>query len=103
MSRDWVLFSIKLIFAFGGIVALVAFVIVPLWRMLRTGPDPDVLNPYAKLPDLDEEEEELDIPVGGDQRMPGRAELLELARKDPRLTATLVSNWLKEKKKEKRK
>jgi len=98
MSREWVLTSVKLIFAFGGIVAIVAFVIVPLWRMLRTGPDPDALNPYAKLPDL-EEEEELEVPIGGDSRLPARSDLLEMARKDPRLTATMVSNWLKEKKK----
>ena len=97
-SRDWILTAVKLIFAAGGVLAIVAFVIVPLWRMLRTGPDPDALNPYAKLPEPGEEEEELEIPVGGDQRMPGRAELVEMARRDPRRTATLVSKWLRERK-----
>lgn len=87
----------KLVFAFGGVIALVAFVIVPLWRMLKTGPDPDVLNPYAKLP-LPEEEPELEIPVGGDGKKLDRSQLLELARKDPRAAATLVSQWLREKK-----
>lgn len=97
MSHDSILIAVKLIFAAGGLLAVVAFVIVPLWRMLRTGPDPDVLNPYARLPEPDEEEE-LEIPIGGDKRMPSRTELMELARNDPRLTATTISNWLKEKK-----
>jgi flagellar biosynthesis/type III secretory pathway M-ring protein FliF/YscJ len=98
-SKEWVLTAVKLIFAFGGVIALIAFVVLPLWRMLNTGPDPEMLNPYAnvKLPE-EEEEAELEIPLGGKGKMPGRAELLEMVRKDPRLTANLITKWMQEKK-----
>jgi len=96
-SKEWVLTAIKLIFVFGGAVALAAFVIRPLWRMLKTGPDPDVLNPYARLP-APEEEPELDIPVGGVAKKLDRGQMLDMARKDPRMAANLVSQWLREKK-----
>lgn len=96
-SKEWVILAVKLIFAFAGLGALVAFVIVPLWRMLKTGPDPDVLNPYAKLP-LPEEEPELNIPVGGEAKKPDRSKMVDLARSDPRAAASLVQQWLREKK-----
>jgi flagellar biosynthesis/type III secretory pathway M-ring protein FliF/YscJ len=86
---------IKLIFAGVGIVALVAFVLVPLWRMLRTKPDLDRIIPDYTLLD-EEEEEELQIPVG--RQKPDRTQLLNMARSDPRKTAMILSRWLRDRK-----
>jgi flagellar biosynthesis/type III secretory pathway M-ring protein FliF/YscJ len=98
-SEASIVVVIKLLFAVLSVAALVAFVIRPLLRMIRTGPDADVLNPYAKLPPPGEEEEaELEIPTGGDREKPDRAEILDMARKDPREVATLIQRWLREKK-----
>lgn len=96
-SREWIVTAVKLIFVFAGVIALIAFVVVPLWRMLRTGPDPTVLNPFANLPSA-EEKTELEIPVGGDPRKLDRAALIEMAKKDPRAAARFVSELLREKK-----
>jgi flagellar biosynthesis/type III secretory pathway M-ring protein FliF/YscJ len=98
VSHVSVLFAVKILFAAVAVIAAVAVVVLPLLRMIRTGPDPDVLNPYAKLPAPDEEGAELEIPLGGDRKPPSRAEMIEMARKDPRQVATLVSKWLREKK-----
>jgi flagellar biosynthesis/type III secretory pathway M-ring protein FliF/YscJ len=96
-SQEWIVTIVKLFFAAGGVVAIVAFVIVPLVRMLRTGPDAELLDPYSKLPES-VEGEELEIPVGGEKRKLERGDLVAFARRDPRLAATLVSRWLRERK-----
>lgn len=91
-NQQWMLTVIKLIFAGAGIVAVVYFVLVPLWRMLRTRPDIDLNIPDYTLLD-DEEGEELQIPVGGQK--PDRTQMLELARSDPRRTAVILSRWIR--------
>ena len=93
-NQQFMLGLIKLIFAGLGIGALVLFVLLPLWRILRTKPDVEMMIPDYTL--LDEEEEELQIPLG--QQQPDRTELLNLARSDPRKTALIVSSWLRSKK-----
>ena len=96
--QDSILLIVKVLFAGVAVLAAMAFVVLPLLRMIRTGPDPDLLNPYAKLPAPDEEEAELEIPLGGEKKKPGRGELLDMARKDPRQVSILVSRWLRERK-----
>jgi flagellar biosynthesis/type III secretory pathway M-ring protein FliF/YscJ len=92
-SQAAVLAIIKLLFAGLAVAALVAFVIVPLVRRLRAGPDPSAYLPTYELPD--EELDELEIPLGGAK--PDRAALINMVRDDPRRAAMVVSRWLRSK------
>lgn len=92
-SQDAVLAIIKLLFAGLAIVALVAFVIVPLVRRLRAGPDPAAYMPTYDL--AEEDIDELQIPVGGAK--PDRAAMINMVRDDPRRAAMMVSKWLRTK------
>ncbi len=92
-SQAAILAIIKLLFAGLAVAALVAFVIVPLVRRLRTGPDPANFMPSYELPE--EELDELEIPVGGAK--PDRAAMINMVRDDPRRAAMMVSQWLRTK------
>lgn len=93
MDPDKVTLLIRLVFTAAAIVAVVVFVLRPLWRMLRAKPDMDLHVPdfTAQL-----EGEELEIPADAEAGLPERRELVERARSDPRSTALLVQRWLKE-------
>ena len=93
-SNDLILFSLKAFFAAVGLFAVIFFVLLPLWRVLRTGPDPDILNPQYLEPEEDVDSE-LEIPTGGERKTPERGEIIEAAKQDPRMTATLISKWLR--------
>jgi flagellar biosynthesis/type III secretory pathway M-ring protein FliF/YscJ len=88
---------IRLAIAAGVVAALLWFVIRPLIRTWRQQPDPERLMP--KLPTLPEEE--LQIPVDPrDRAKPKRKEIIEQARADPRQTALVLQQWIREKKRE---
>ncbi len=95
-SNDWILFSLKAFFAAVGLIATILFVVLPLWRMLRSGPDPDILNPQYLEPEEDMDSE-LEIPTGGERKTPARDEIIKAAKQDPRMTATVITRWLREK------
>ncbi|MDH5752998.1 MAG: hypothetical protein OEZ59_11365 [Deltaproteobacteria bacterium] len=93
MSAEQVLGMIKGVFVVTTLVALYWFAVRPLLDMLRKKPDMDLLSPdFSQVL----EEEELEIPRGGDPQKLGRSQMLEQAREDPRRTAMLVSQWLKD-------
>ena len=92
-SQAAVLTIIKLLFAGLAVAALVAFVIVPLVRRLRTGPDPAEFMPTYDLPE--EEQKQLELSVDGVK--PDRAAIINMARDDPQRAAVLVSQWLRNK------
>lgn len=87
------LLLVKLLFAGIGVVALIVFVVFPLWRALRVKPDESLLMRTFELP---EEEEEVQIPEDG--KKPDRNAMLAEARGKPVVTAQLVKRWLREKK-----
>ena len=96
MSPEAVIFSIKLIFAFLILLGVVLFLVRPVVRMWRDRPDIDLLMPdYSGLA---EEQEELEIPTDEDAGKPDRTSMIRKAQEDPRTTATLVQQWLKQKK-----
>ena len=96
MSPEAVIVSIKMIFAFLILLGVALFLVRPVVRMWRDKPDIDMLIPdYSAMM---EEGEELEIPTDGDAGKPDRAHMVQQARNDPRVTATLVQRWLKEKK-----
>lgn len=92
MNPDTVLVLLKLLFAAAAVVAIVAVVVRPLWRMLRE--KPDVALQMPDITALEEEESELQIPEEGG--VPDRQGLLAQARSDPQHTALLVQRWLRE-------
>jgi flagellar biosynthesis/type III secretory pathway M-ring protein FliF/YscJ len=94
-SQDLTVLGIKLVFALLGLAATVAFVVLPIWRMLRRTEDVElVLKPFEPRP-----EEELQIPVDdlNRGRKLDRKELLEELRADPTRTAQVMKDWLREK------
>jgi Na+-transporting methylmalonyl-CoA/oxaloacetate decarboxylase gamma subunit len=93
VDRDSLLLLVKLLFAGMGVVALILFVIYPLWRVLRVKPDDSLLMRTFELP---EEEDEVQIPEDG--KKPDRNVMLAEARGRPVVTAQLVKQWLREKK-----
>ena len=94
-SNDWILFSLKAFFASVGLIAVILYVLLPLWRMLRTGPDPDILNPQYLNPEADVDSE-LEIPTDEESKIPERGEIIEAAKQDPRMTAAVITKWLRE-------
>ena len=94
-AQDWLLVGIKTFFVLAALVAVVAYVLRPLWRQLREPPDLPDMSPRYDLP---EEEDELQVPAGEEgEGKPERHQVMEMARSDPRRTAMLLSQWLKEK------
>ncbi len=94
--QDQTVLAIKLIFALLGVAAVVAFVLLPIWRMLHRMDEAEMLMKPFEPP----EEEELQIPVDGlnTGRKRDRNELLEDVRADPRRAALVMQQWLREKK-----
>ena len=93
-GSDWTLFAIKAVFVTAAVVAVVAYVILPIVRVLSQKPHLPEYQTSEWLPDDLEEEAELQIPQGG---KPNNHSILEEARNDPRRTAALISAWMREK------
>jgi flagellar biosynthesis/type III secretory pathway M-ring protein FliF/YscJ len=93
MSQEAVVWMLRLLFALVALVVVAVTILRPLWRMLRTRPDVDLLTPdfTAGL-----EGEELEIPGEAEDGTPDRGAIIDKARADPRQTAVLVQRWLKE-------
>lgn len=94
--QELTILAVKLVFALLGVAAVVAFVILPIWRMLHRTEDAELMmKPFEPPP-----EEEIQIPVddlnGG--RKLTRNEMLEDLRADPRRAAMVMQKWLREKK-----
>lgn len=94
-AQEWMIVGVKAFFLVAVVVAVVFYVIVPLWRGLRSGPDAEMFNPT--IPSLDDEADELEIPTDGKSGKPDRLAIIDQAKGDPRVTATMVSRWLKQK------
>ena len=85
---------VKFAFAAGVLAALAWFVFRPLFRTWRQQPNPEDLMP--KLPDLPDEE--LQIPVDpNDRPKPTREQMLTALRSDPRATALLLQQSIRQK------
>lgn len=94
-GQDRVVFLIKILFALLAVASIGFYLILPLIRSIRTRPE----VPDLQLPDsttIPEDEVELQIPEDGEK--PSREAIVEQALVDPRRTARLVANWIREKK-----
>lgn len=98
MSSEAILLAVRLVFAVAAVIAILWFVVAPLWRLLRSGPGAEELEPYRYTMD-EVEGEELEVPTEPERGRPDRHRMIELARSDPRRAAMTVSAWLKERKK----
>ncbi|MCH7479741.1 MAG: hypothetical protein IIA14_16765 [SAR324 cluster bacterium] len=90
-SQEGLILAIKLVFAFAAVVLLVAVVVIPIMRTLRT--KPDILDLTFSIPE--EEEQEIELPKGDEK--PDTLTMVEKARSNPRETAALISRWIREK------
>ena len=96
MSPDSVILTIKLFFSFLIVIGVALFLLRPMFRVWRDKPDMDLLMP--DFSSAMEEGEELEIPTDEEAGVPERTKIIDQARSDPRTTAVLVQNWLKERK-----
>ena len=94
-THEWMIVGVKAFFLVAVVIAVVIYVLVPLWRGLRSGPDAESL--YPTVPSFDDEADELEIPTDGKSGKPDRLAIIDQAKGDPRVTATMVSRWLKQK------
>ncbi len=85
---------LKLVFSLVAVGLIVMFVIIPVVKMLLSQPELPMVNVEEAF-SLAEEEEELQIPAGGEK--PDTFTMLEDARSDPQRTAMLVAAWLRNK------
>ena len=90
-SQAGLILAIKLVFAFAAVVLLVAVVVLPIIRTLRT--KPDFLDLTFTIPE--EAEQELDLPE--EEGKPDTQAMVDKARSDPRKTAALISQWIRDK------
>jgi flagellar biosynthesis/type III secretory pathway M-ring protein FliF/YscJ len=93
--EDSIVLAVKSLFAVLALGAVVWFVVLPVWHMLRRTEDVElVMKPFEPPP-----EEELQIPTDGlnTGRKLSRDELLEELRADPRRTAMVLQQLLRDK------
>ena len=91
------LLSIKLFFLGAAVVLMVRYMVIPMWRNLRTPPEGlDFLRGFSTM-ESEDGFEELEIPLGEEDK-PSKSKMLDAARTDPQRTAAMVSRWLKQKK-----
>ncbi len=97
-TRKFIVDLIRFILVGGIIVLLVFMVIRPMVQKLSAKPED--LDLLMGLPTTigELEGEELEIPTEKETGIPPRDKIIEIARQDPLKTATLVRNWLREKK-----
>ena len=92
-DHSGVLLLIKGAFVLGAVVVVLIFVVRPMVRVLSAQPNLDALMPSFQIPD----EEELQIPTGGKAVKASRDQIIKELRSDPRRTATLVQQLLRDK------
>ena len=94
-SQEGLILAIKLAFAVAAVVLLVAVVLIPIFRTLSARPD--YLDYYFNI---HEEEQEFELPEEGEnpegEEKPDTQAMVDKARSDPRKTAALISQWIKE-------
>ncbi len=94
-GQETAILILKVIFSLAAVVLILVYLVRPVLKSLNTKPDfLDSMNRFEINADL--EEEELQIP--SEAEGPGREEIIETARADPRRAAGMVSQWLKERK-----
>jgi flagellar M-ring protein FliF len=97
-ARTFMLDILRFTFLGVGLLALILFVIRPMVQRLSAKPeDLDLLMGLpATIGEL--EGEELEIPTTREAAgIPPRDKIIEMARTDPLATASLIRNWLREK------
>jgi flagellar M-ring protein FliF len=97
-AREFMLDILRFTFLGVGLLALILFVIRPMVQRLSAKPeDLDLLMGLpATIGEL--EGEELEIPTTREAAgIPPRDKIMEMARTDPLATASMVRNWLREK------
>ncbi len=93
MSQTAVLMLLRWFFASLAVLAIALYIVRPLLRMVRHKPDVSFSIPdYTQTLD----EEELEIPSEEEAGFDRNAAITQ-ARADPRATAMLVQQWLKQK------
>ncbi len=97
-TRKFVIDLIRYVLVGVIVVLLVFMVIRPMVQKLSAKPED--LDLLMGLPTTigELEGEELEIPTEKETGIPPRDKIIEIARQDPLKTATLVRNWLREKK-----
>ena len=95
VSPETLLVLLKGFFALLALVAVGLYIVRPVLRMLREKPDVHLLTPDFTRP---LEDEELEIPTEAEAKGFDRNAAIQQARADPRATATLVQNWLRQRK-----
>jgi flagellar M-ring protein FliF len=97
-TRKFVIDLIRFILVGVIIVLLIFMVIRPMVQKLSAKPED--LDLLMGLPTTigELEGEELEIPTEKETGIPPRDKIIEIARQDPLKTATLIRNWLREKK-----
>jgi hypothetical protein len=89
---DTTLILLKTLFAVGILAVLGWVVVRPLFLVWRQHPDPEAMMPrLQELP-----EEELQIPSEPGAK-PDRNALIAQARSDPRRTAMIMQQWIRDK------
>jgi flagellar M-ring protein FliF len=97
-TRKFIIDLIRFILVGVVIVLLIFMVIRPMVQKLSAKPED--LDLLMGLPTTigELEGEELEIPTEKETGIPPRDKIIEIARQDPLKTATLIRNWLREKK-----
>lgn len=93
-GHDFTIVGIKVAFALAAIILIAVYLVRPVLRALRARPD--FLDSMTRYDLPTEEESELEIPTG--EAKADRGTMIEQAKADPRTTAALISQWLKQKK-----
>ncbi len=97
-TRKFIIDLIRFVLVGVIIVLLIFMVIRPMVQKLSAKPED--LDLLMGLPTTigELEGEELEIPTEKETGIPPRDKIIEIARQDPLKTATLIRNWLREKK-----
>jgi flagellar M-ring protein FliF len=97
-TRQFIVDLIRFVLVGVIIVLLIFMVIRPMVQKLSAKPED--LDLLMGLPTTigELEGEELEIPTEKETGIPPRDKIIEIARQDPLKTATLIRNWLREKK-----
>ena len=94
-GQELTIFGLKAVFTLAAVVLIAVYLVRPIWKALGHRPDfLDSMNQFDINADMDEDE--LEIPTEGEK--PGRDIMIENARADPRKAASMVSQWLKDRK-----